>query len=163
MEKKSFWTGYLTGIVVFIITAVILYFNFLTQPDLSLSQVETQDLKGTKVDLENYIGKPLVVNYWATWCAPCRAEFPEFEKTKQQYGEEVNFIMISDEPIEKITKFSQSNPYTFTYLKSSKDLSSYGINTRPTTYFYNSKGILVAKETASLDAVKLNEMIKKIK
>ena len=57
MEKKSFWTGYLTGIVVFIITAVILYFNFLTQPDLSLSQVETQDLKGTKVNLENYIGK----------------------------------------------------------------------------------------------------------
>jgi thiol-disulfide isomerase/thioredoxin len=125
--------------------------------------VETQDLKGNKVNLENYIGKPLVVNYWATWCAPCRGEFPDFEKTKQHYGEEVNFIMISDEPIEKITKFSQSNPYTFTYLKSSKDLSSYGINARPTTYFYNSKGILVAKEMANLDAAKLNEMIKKIK
>jgi len=163
MEKRSFWTGYLTGIVVFIVTAVIIYFNFLTQPDLSLSQMETQDLKGNKVNLENYIGKPLVVNYWATWCAPCRGEFPDFEKTKQHYGEEVNFIMISDEPIEKITQFSQSNPYTFTYLKSSKDLSSYGINARPTTYFYNSKGILVAKEMANLDAAKLNEMIKKIK
>jgi hypothetical protein len=42
-------------------------------------------------------------------------------------------------------------------------LSSYGINARPTTYFYNSKGILVAKEMANLDAAKLNEMIKKIK
>jgi len=163
MEKRSFWTGYLKGIVVFIVTAVIIYFNFLTQPDLSLSQMETQDLKGNKVNLENYIGKPLVVNYWATWCAPCRGEFPDFEKTKQHYGEEVNFIMISDELIEKITRFSQSNPYTFTYLKSSKDLSSYGINARPTTYFYNSKGILVAKEMANLDAAKLNEMIKKIK
>jgi thiol-disulfide isomerase/thioredoxin len=163
MEKKSFWTGFITGNVIFIITAVVLYFNFMIQPDLSLSQVETQDLNGNIVNLENYIGKPLVVNYWATWCAPCRAEFPEFEKIKQQYGEEVNFIMISDEPIDKITKFSKSNPYTFNYLKSSKDLSSYGINTRPTTYFYNAKGILVAKETASLDAAKLNEMIKKVK
>lgn len=163
MEKKSFWKGFTTGGALFIVTAVILYFNFMTQPDLSLSQVETQDLNGNKINLENYIGKPLVVNYWATWCAPCRGEFPDFEKTKQQYGDTVNFIMISDEPIEKITKFSKSNPYTFNYLKSSKDLSSYGINARPTTYFYNSKGILVAKEMANLDAAKLNEMIQKIK
>ena len=163
MEKKYFWTGFVTGGVLFIITSVLLYFNFMVQPDLSLSQVETQDLNGNKVKLEDYIGKPLVVNYWATWCAPCRAEFPEFEKIKQQLNKEVNFIMISDETIEKITQFSKSNPYTFNYLKSSGNLSSYGINTRPTTYFYNSKGILITKETANLDASKLNEIIKKIK
>ena len=163
MNKKSFWKGFTVGGLLFILTVVVIYFKFTVQPDISLNQVEVSDLNGTKVELNDYLGKPLVVNYWATWCAPCIKEFPYFEEVKKQLGENVNFIMISDEPLDKIVKFSESKPYSFTYLKSNKELSEYGINVRPTTYFYNAQGELITKHTSNLNSQSLKNLIEKIK
>ena len=163
MNKKSFWKGFTVGGLLFILTVVVIYFKFAVKPDISLNQVEVSDLNGTKVELNDYLGKPLVVNYWATWCAPCIKEFPYFEEVKKQLGENVNFIMISDEPLDKIVKFSESKPYSFTYLKSNKDLSEYGINVRPTTYFYNAQGELITKHTSNLNSQSLKNLIEEIK
>mgnify|MGYP005997240403 CR=1 FL=1 len=128
MIKKSFWTGFITGGIIFIIIATIIYNKFVVSPDISISQLEVKDLKGNNVDLTLYKGKPLVINYWATWCAPCLKEFPHFEEVKNRFTNEVNFIMISDESLEKITSFSNAKPYSFNFLKSDKKLSEYGIN-----------------------------------
>ncbi|QKX07023.1 TlpA family protein disulfide reductase [Aquimarina sp. TRL1] len=162
MNKKSFWIGFTVGGFLFVLTVIVLYFKFVIQPDISLNQVEVSNLNGTKVELNEYLGKPLVVNYWATWCVPCIKEFPYFEEVKKQVGENVNFIMISDESLAKITKFSESKPYNFKYLKSVKKLSEYGINTRPTTYFYNAQGKLITKHTSNLDSESLKKIIEKI-
>lgn len=121
------------------------------------------NVNGQKTKLTSFSGKPLVVNYWATWCAPCIKEFPYFNEVKQQLGEDVNFIMISDESLEKVNTFSSSNSYTFNYLKSEKNLSEYGIYARPTTYFYNSDGILVTKHTGELNVELLKSLIAEIK
>lgn len=166
MVKKSFWKGFATGCVILIITTIILYSKFIVSPNISLDQLEAQDLKGNKIELAKYQGKPLVVNYWATWCAPCLKEFPYFEEVKQSLGNEINFVMISDESIEKITSFSNSKPYSFNFLKSSKKLSEYGLNeitALPTTYFYNAEGNLIAKHTSDLNIVSLTELIKRIR
>jgi thiol-disulfide isomerase/thioredoxin len=163
MNKKSFWIGFASGVVVFLLTIALVFTQFVVQPDISLNQVETQNLNQEKIDLTDFIGKPMVVNYWATWCAPCLQEFPYFEEIKQELGDEVNFIMISDESIDKIQIFSTSNPYTFNYLQSPKNLSEYGINARPTTYFYNSSGELTTKHSGSIDTKKLKELIEEIK
>ena len=163
MNKKSFWKGFTVGGLLFVLTVVVIFFKFIVQPDVSLNQVEVQDLNGTKIELNEYLGKPLVVNYWATWCAPCIKEFPYFEDVKQELGDDVNFVMISDETLDKIINFSESKPYSFNYLRSNKNLSEYGINARPTTYFYNSKGELVVKHTSNLDSESLKELIDKIK
>lgn len=166
MIKKSFWKGFIVGSVVFIITTTIIYNKFIVSPDISLSQLELQDLQGNEVELNIYEGKPLVVNYWATWCAPCLKEFPYFEEVKQHFGNDINFVMISDESTEKIISFSNSKPYTFNFLNSSKKLSEYGINeitALPTTYFYNAQGNLVTKHTSGLNVESLTELIKRIK
>jgi thiol-disulfide isomerase/thioredoxin len=163
MNKKSFWKGFAVGGLLFILLISAISYNFIVQPDVSLNQLKVSDLNGNKVNLTEFIGKPLVINYWATWCAPCIKEFPHFEELKKQAGENVNFIMISDESVEKINKFSMSKPYTFKYLKSEKDLEEYGIIARPTTYFYNSKGNLITKYTSNLDVSKLTELIEMIK
>ncbi len=163
MNKGFFWRGFGAGALAFILVTVLVYNKFVVQPDVSLNQIEVQNLNGGKTELTKYIGKPLVVNYWATWCAPCIKEFPYFKEVKQQLGDDINFIMISDESIEKINKFSTSNSYTFNYLKSDKNLSEYGINARPTTYFYNSSGILVTKHTGEISVEILKNLIEKIK
>lgn len=163
MNKKLFWIGFASGVVGFIITVAIVFTQFLVQPDISLNQMEVQNLDDEKIELTDYIGKPIVVNYWATWCAPCLEEFPYFNDIKQQLGDDVNFIMISDESIDKIKNFSASKLYTFNYLQSPNNLSKYGINARPTTYFYNSSGELVTKHTGGISAEELNELIDNIK
>ncbi len=163
MNKKSFWIGFVVGGLLFVLTIVIMFFKFAVQPDLSLNQVEVSDLNGNKVELNEYFGKPLVVNYWATWCGPCIKEFPHFEDVKQELGDAVNFVMISDESLEKIEKFSKSKSYSFDYLRSVKNLSEYGINTRPTTYFYNAQGELITKHTSSLNSESLKKLIEEVK
>jgi thiol-disulfide isomerase/thioredoxin len=166
MIKKSFWKGFTVGGIILIIIAVIFYSKFIVSPDISLSQLELKDLKGNDIELTTYQGKPLVVNYWATWCAPCLKEFPYFESVKKRFSDEVNFVMISDETIEKITSFSTSKPYSFHFLKSSKKLSEYGLNEMtaiPTTYFYNAQGDLIATHTSDLNIENLRELIKSIR
>jgi len=163
MNKGFFWRGFFSGAMAFILLSILMYNKFIVQPDISLDQVKVENLNGDKELLSNYIGKPLVVNYWATWCAPCIKEFPYFEEVKQELGDTVNFIMISDESLDKIINFSETKPYSFNYLRSTKNLSEYGINARPTTYFYNSKGELVLKHTSNLDRESLKELIDKIK
>lgn len=163
MDKKLFWRGFITGAIAFALLSVLAYNSFLVEPDISLNEVSVENLEGEKIALTSNIGKPLVVNYWATWCAPCKKEFPYFNEVKQQLGADVNFVMISDESTEKIKKFSTSNPYTFQYLKSDKKLATYGINALPTTYFYNASGILISKHTGELDIETLKTYIEKIK
>ncbi len=163
MKKGFFWRGFIIRAIAFIFLIILAYNKFLVQPDISLDQIEVQGLNGNKIELADYEGKPLIINYWATWCAPCLEEFPYFNEVKQQLGSNVNFIMVSDESIERINKFSASNSYDFNYLRSDNKLSEYGINALPTTYFYNSSGILVNKHTGELDIEKLKELIGEVK
>ena len=94
MNKKLFWKGFTVGGLLFVLTVIVIYLKFVVQPDISLNQVEVSNLNGTRVELNEYLGKPLVVNYWATWCSPCIKEFPYFDEVKKQLGGSVNFIMI---------------------------------------------------------------------
>ncbi len=162
MNRKWFWTGFIAGIFLFILLSVILYTRFVFQADILLNQIEARDLNNEVIDLSKPTNKPLVINFWATWCAPCIKEFPEFDRIQQRYGDEVDFIMISDETIDKIKQFSISKFYPFRFLNSDKKLSNYDINILPTTFFYNSKGEIIEKHIGSIDYIKLEETIKKI-
>lgn len=161
MNRKWFWTGFIAGCLLFIFLSVILYTRFVFQPDILLNQIEARNLNNEVIDLSKPTNKPLVVSFWATWCAPCIKEFPEFERIQQKYGDEIDFTMISDETIDKIKQFSINKSYPFRFLKSDKKLSNYDINILPTTIFYNSKGKVIYKHIGSINYIKLDEIIKK--
>jgi thiol-disulfide isomerase/thioredoxin len=163
MDKKSYWKGFIVGAITFLCLAFYMFNKFAVQSDVSLNQNKVQTLEEKHVDLNNYLGKPLVINYWATWCKPCVKEFPYFNEANNTFKNKVNFIMISDENINEIIKFKKSKEYTLNYLHSQINLSELGINALPTTYFYNSAGVLVNKHTGSIDSEKLYELISKIK
>ena len=53
------------------------------------------DAGGMPVKLSDYLGKPVIVNFWASWCGPCKSEMPEFEEAFKQYGDRIQFMMIN--------------------------------------------------------------------
>ncbi len=160
---STFWKRFLIGSLIFVLASGgYIYFKFFIPADIALNTIEVQGLNGKQIALQDKIGKPMVVNFWATWCGPCLKEFPDFEKVKQQYGDKVNFVMISDEPLEKIKKFAKSKPYTFTFLKTNKTLNEYGITFIPTSYFYDTNGNLIAKDSNGFNVDSLTAMIEKL-
>ncbi|NMG64958.1 redoxin family protein [Azoarcus indigens] len=75
------------------------------------------DARGNEQALAQWRGKILVVNFWATWCAPCRVEMPEFAEVSQQYAAEgVQFIGVGIDSATNILKFEQATPMPYPLL-----------------------------------------------
>ena len=154
MDKKMFKIGFLVGVLLSIAIGIYGYFNMKTIindntiKSVELTQLELENLSSEKVSLKD--GKPKILNFWATWCAPCVKEFPEFVKLNLKYGDKIDVIMISDEDVLKIQKFKLKKGYNLNMMRSIKSFNYYGIIGRPATYFYNSKGELVSKIGGSI-------------
>ena len=108
------------------------------------------DREGNAVNFSDFAGKPVVINFWATWCGYCVKEMPSFEKAYQEFGDEVVFMMINvtdgfQETKEDAAEFIEEKGYTFPVYYD-LDLSAarvYGASSLPATAFINSEGKLV--------------------
>lgn len=146
--------------ILMLIALAYYYFKYVRKPNLQLYDIEIISLDRDSIDIKQYLGKPLIVNFWATWCAPCIKELPHFEKIKRKYGDDVVFLLISEEDPAKILPYK--NSFDFDFVLSAKSFEDYGINTWPTTYFYDHKGILVDKHNGSLTLESLEHYLIKI-
>ncbi|WP_210514225.1 TlpA family protein disulfide reductase [Hymenobacter terricola] len=158
MNKKYFWRGYLLGLLLTLgIGSGAVYFMFMRQPDIRLSEMGLVELDGTPVVAAQLANKPVVVNYWATWCVPCIEEFPVFEQAQKKAGAGVVFLMVSDEPPTKIQAFLKKHPYGFRFLRVRQPLP--GVNVRPVTYGYDHSSALITKHSGSITAQALQALI----
>ena len=128
------------------------------------------DVQGNEVKLSDYIGKPIVLNFWASWCPPCKMEMPDFNEMHLELGEDIKFLMInvtdgSRETLKTASDYIADNKYTFTVLYDLKSNASsiYGVRSMPTTFFINSEGYLVAYATGAIDLATLKRGIDMIK
>ena len=76
------------------------------------------DADGNEVHLSDFRGKPVVLNFWASWCGPCKMEMPDLEKAYQEYGDQIQFMLVdltdgSQETVEKASAFIKEQGYTF--------------------------------------------------
>ncbi|MGI6086006.1 MAG: TlpA family protein disulfide reductase [Acetivibrionales bacterium] len=107
-----------------------------------------QDYDGNEVKLSDYIGTPIVLNFWASWCPPCKDEMPHFNKVSEEYSkDELIFLMVDlvdggRETVEKGKKHVEDNGYTFTVLFDTEQDAAitYGIRSIPTTLFIDKNG-----------------------
>ena len=109
------------------------------------------DEEGNAVKLSDFEGKPVVLNFWASWCGPCKSEMPDFEEAYGEYGEEIQFLMVNmtdgtSETIKSATKFIENAGYSFPVYFDTEEsaLYAYYVYSIPATYFINSDGTLAA-------------------
>lgn len=128
------------------------------------------DKDNEEVNLESFFGKPIVLNFWASWCGPCKSEFPEFQTAYEEYGEEIEFLMVNMTDGRRETKeladaFIQSEGYSLpVYYDVNQDGAyTYGVYSLPTTYFIDSQGNLVAYAQGAIDMDTLKKGIDMIR
>jgi peroxiredoxin len=107
------------------------------------------DLAGEQVALNEFIGRPLIINYWATWCGPCRIEMPHLQNTFEAHQEDglVVLALDQDETVGELESFFDEFGLTFTpLLDDGKSVSeNYGVGRiLPTSFFINADGEITA-------------------
>lgn len=126
---------------------------------IDLTGLVLNDLNDNEVILSNFKNKPLVLNFWGTWCGPCLEELAAFENVRKNYVGRVTFIMVSDESIDKIKKFQQKNNYSFLFVRSLKSFDDLGIASVPVTSLYDANGNFVITKNEPLHKDELNQLI----
>ena len=117
-----------------------------------------EDMDGNKYKLSDFRGKPVIVNFWASWCGPCKKEMPDFEELYKEYGDKINFLMVNmtdgyRETKEKASKHISDTGYTFPIYYDTKMEAAYayGVSSIPATYFIDSEGYPVIYGVGALD------------
>ena len=177
MKKKITLVGGILALILLLSGASILY-NRMSEANLPVENTkpaETQasqedetepmmapdfivlDREGEEVSLSDFIGKPVILNFWASWCGPCKSEMPEFEAAYQKYREEIQFMMVnltdgSRETVETAAKYIAGEGYTFpVFFDTESDAAiTYGATSIPDTYFVDAEGHLVAYGSGAL-------------
>jgi len=113
------------------------------------------DLNGNELVLNNHQGKVIFLNFWATWCPPCRNEMPSMESLNKKM-EGSNFVMIAVNIQEKnsiVKEFIKKNKYTFPVIidETGEVSAKYQIRSIPTTFIIDTKGKIAGVFTGSRD------------
>jgi len=120
-------------------------------------------LDGAALDLQDLKGRPTVVNFWATWCPPCRREMPVLLQASRQ-APDVRFIWVNQgEERDKAARYAaqQGLPPAGVLLDADSDLGRLlGLRALPTTLFYDARGRLVASRIGELSAATLAERLR---
>jgi thiol-disulfide isomerase/thioredoxin len=128
------------------------------------------DAQGNAHKLSDFRGKPVVLNFWASWCGPCKSEMPDFDAAYQTHGQEVQFLMVNltdgyQETKESASAFVAGSGYSFpVFYDTDVDAAQvYGISAVPVTYFIDASGYLIAVGQGALSAENLEKGITMIK
>lgn len=128
--------------------------------------VKLFDKDGNALMLSDLIGKPVILNFWATWCGYCIQEMPDFEEAYKEYGDEVQFLIVNtDDGISKGEQYISQKGYTFpTYYDLEYSAAiTYGISGIPRTIAIDKDGRVLYNRAGMVDADMLESIIEAIK
>lgn len=128
------------------------------------------DAEGNSVKLSDLFGKPIVLNFWASWCPPCKSEMPAFNQVYEDVGEDIIFMMVDlvdgqRETQETGAQYIEEQGFSFPvyFDTEQKAARAYGIMSIPTTVFIDKDGYIVTGALTALDAETLQKGIDLIK
>ena len=114
-----------------------------------IDKIRLTDLNGKAISINQYAGKAIFINFWATWCKPCVEEMPSIQEAqKLLQSEKIIFLMASNESAEEIIEFSTARGYKFNYVRI-ENSEEMNVQSLPTTYIFNANGERVFGESGS--------------
>lgn len=141
-----------------------------TESSYAAPDFTVYDADGQTVKLSDYRGKPVVLNFWASWCPPCKSEMPHFNDVYQEYRDDVVFMMVDmvdgqRETQAKGAQYIEEKGFTFpVYFDNDQSAAdTYGISSIPTTIFIDSQGYIVTGYQGAIDKETLVDGIQLIK
>lgn len=124
-------------------------------PPVKALDFTLKNLEGAEISLKDFAGKVVFLNFWATWCGPCRDEMPSMEELWQRFKEEDFVILAVDlrEGKEEVNSFMKDYGLTFSVLLDSRGEvgSMYAVRAIPTTFLIDSEGRMVGKALGARD------------
>jgi peroxiredoxin len=153
---------------------MVLILALLLMPSLALSQKGTKapnfSLKtadGKTVELQKLKGKVVVVNFWATWCGPCKAEIPGFLEVYKEYkpkGLEIVGISLDQDGWKPVKPFIERYKITYPIVVGDGELADAygGIQAIPTTFLVDKKGNLVNRHVGYMNKETFEDLIKSL-
>jgi peroxiredoxin len=123
-----------------------------------------KDLNGQELSLSDLKGKKVFLNFWATWCPPCKAEMPEIEKLYQE-TKDTDLVIVAveiGEPLDTVKPFIENNKYNFKVLLDPDQsvATKYNITSIPTSYFIDTEGNIVSKHVGGMNIDQMKAYIK---
>lgn len=116
------------------------------QEEVTPQTLQLTDLEGNAIALDDFEGKAVFLNLWATWCRPCIMEMPSIERAYEELKDDgYVFLAASYEDPEKIREFAGKQDFTFPLVHLKTDMQALGVQSIPTTYIYNESGEVVAR------------------
>jgi thiol-disulfide isomerase/thioredoxin len=124
--------------------------RFVKNPEIAPA-LQGQDILGKPVNKDNWAGKVVIVNFWATWCPPCREEIPELLELKKEFKDRLEIVGISedDDPPESVVKFAKQKGMNYPIVMATQELiDSYGgVAALPTSFLIDPQGRVVQKHS----------------
>lgn len=189
MKQRTKLIGIIVILVALLAGAFILYQNLSKKYTANVSTEETssneetekeeavtapdftaENAQGKSVSFFSMTGKkPIVLNFWASWCPPCKQEMPGFEAMYKKYSGKVDFVMVNmtdgaRETKKKASSFIKKQGYTFpVYYDTEQEAAyNYQASSLPTTYFINRDGAIVSGTRGAMEESTLESQIKKL-
>lgn len=189
----SKWRNSIIFVLIIMIALMTIWFNWPSQSSQTVTKQEA-DCKGEvraekgycapnftlptldgkqQVELYKNQGKPTIINFWASWCTPCRQEMPDFQQAYLKYKDQVNFLMINEAALEydeeAAYQYLQDEKYTFPVLldrpneqNKTVGASQYGVIGVPFTYVINVDGQIVHKKMGYTSKKELDQWLEEI-
>ncbi|MDR3019498.1 MAG: redoxin domain-containing protein [Treponema sp.] len=139
--------------------------NRIKAPDFSMINSE-----GKTIKLSDMKGKPIVLNFWASWCPPCRIEMPDFDRVWKELGDDTHFMMVClvdgiQETVKKGSDYISGQGFSFpVYFDTRQEgAQAYGIRSIPTTFFIDSEGFIVSRAQGAINESALRSRIELIR
>lgn len=107
-------------------------------------------IDGQQHYLNDFKGKPIFLNFWATWCPPCIAEMPDIQDLYNQFGQDAVFLLITDETPQKVTAFMQKRGFEMpVYIHRGGVPEIFATNSIPTTWIIDPEGVITIRKTGA--------------
>ncbi len=164
MKKSASYLLLIIGFILILIIGINIEGNSNIPGDIkNLPSIKIKLLNGDTLNLQEYKNKIVLINFWATWCPPCREEMPYFEETYRKYKDK-GFVIIAlslDANKEFVKDFVKDFGITFPVAMADNEISNaYGVSALPVSFLYNSKGELVKSKIGAY--MSLEEDLKKL-